>query len=253
MLHDPSQIIEAVQRLTVPYRLGHLHSCYSYYPVKILVIEDQRMVREMLVLACTEAVPSAVVSDAADGASGLARCRQMNPDLIILDLELPDCDGLSLVKDFFECTASVRIIVLSSHTDEFTVHRALRANVHGFVDKKEQPVKIIAEAMKAVMAGEQYLSSLVQRARASLRADPSAFNKLLSDREQELLGLLGLGLSNDEACKLLHLSAHTVKNHRRNIMAKLGIHGTPRLIRYADEKGFTRVALRTHRLSGSAP
>jgi DNA-binding NarL/FixJ family response regulator len=206
------------------------------------------MVREMLLQTCASALPSANLAEAGDCAEARLRLRSAPPDLVVLDLELPDGDGLALVPELFAAAPSVRVIALSSHTDEFTLHRAQEARVHGFVDKKEQPLRVLGEAIAAVLDGKVYFSPLVQRLRATLRADPAAFNKLLSEREQEILGLCGLGHSNEEIGELLGLSSNTVKNHRRSIMAKLGLHGTPKLMRYAVEKGFTRVVAKAHRL-----
>ena len=199
------------------------------------------MVRELLALACQQALPKAGVRTAGNRASALTLCRASPPDLVILDLVLPDGDGLDLLPELFALAPPVKVIALSSHIDEFTLHRALSSRVHGILDKNEQPVRILREAMEAVLAGKQYLSSAVQRLRASLRADPAAFDKILSAREQDVLRLVGQGLPNEEVAARLKISPSTAKNHRLNLMAKLDLHSTPQLIRYAIEKGFTRV------------
>jgi DNA-binding NarL/FixJ family response regulator len=208
--------------------------------MKILVIEDHTLIRDMLVVMCRQAVPGAAVEGAKDAGSGLALCRQSRPDLIFLDLALPDRDGLDVLADLFSAAPGCKVIALSGYTDEFTLHRAMNSNVHGFVDKNEQPLEVLAEAIRTVMSGKRYFSSVAQRVRASMRSDPEAFDKLLSDWEQQLLGLLGRGLSNEEIARAEGLSAVTVRNHRCRIMAKLGIHSTPELIHYAIEKGFAR-------------
>lgn len=209
--------------------------------MKIIVIEDHQLVRDMLIASCSSIVSGAVVSGASTGATGVALCSTMQPDLVFLDLVLPDSDGIDLVPTILSNVPSARIIALTSHSDEFTLHRALRANVHGFIDKNEQPLGLLAEAIATVMAGRPYFSSVVQRIRAALRHDPAAFNKVLSDREQELLRFFGEGLSNEEVADRVKLTPGTVKLHRRNIMGKLGVHSTPQLMRYALEKGFTRI------------
>jgi two-component system response regulator NreC len=208
--------------------------------VKIAVIEDHALIRDMLVVACRQAVPGAAVHAAKDAASGLELARSAQPEVILLDLGLPDRDGLDLLGDLAAASGGSRIIALSGYTDEFTLHRALHSNVHGFVDKNEQPLTVLREAIEAVMAGQRYFSSVAQRVRLTLRNDPAAFDKLLSDWEQSLLGLLGRGLSNDAIARQAGLSVVTVRNHRCRIMAKLGIHSTPELINYAIDKGFTR-------------
>ncbi|AWI10280.1 DNA-binding response regulator [Ereboglobus luteus] len=207
----------------------------------LLIVEDQTMVRELLAIACRQVAPKADVRQVGSAKGVLDECAERTPDLILLDLVLPDGDGLALLPEIFARAPGVKVIALSSHIDEVTLHRALGSRVHGILDKNEQPIKVLGEAINTVMAGGQYMSSAVQRLRASLRADPNAFDKILSDREQEALRLIGEGMSNDEVAEKLKISASTAKNHRLNIMAKLGIHSTPQLIRYAIEKGFTRV------------
>jgi DNA-binding NarL/FixJ family response regulator len=210
--------------------------------VKIVVIEDHALIRDLLVKSCRESPDATVVLGARDGVSGLELCREHQPDLLVLDLALPDGDGIDLLKSLRAVSPGSRVIALTSHTDEFTLHRALSAHVHGFVDKNEQPLDILAEAIREVMAGRTFLSSVALRTKATLRSDPAAFNKLLSEHEQYVLGLFGLSLSNEEVGEVIEVTPGTAKNHRQIIMGKLGIHSTPHLIRYAAEKGFTRVA-----------
>jgi DNA-binding NarL/FixJ family response regulator len=209
--------------------------------VNILVVEDQKMICDMLVQACVQKFPGTDVRVAKTGAEALAQARESELDLVLLDLGLPDADGLELVPEIFAAARGVKIIVLSGFTDEFTVHRALKLKVHAFLDKNEQPLSMLATVIAETQAGRLFLSPAAQRARANLHMDPLAFNKLLSDREQHLLGLFGRSLSNEEVAVRYGLSVHTVKIHRRNIMGKLGLHSTPHLIRYAVEKGFARL------------
>jgi two-component system response regulator NreC len=208
--------------------------------VKIVVVEDHTLIRDMLIVMCREAFAGSQVSGARDAATGLSLCREQLPDLVFLDLALPDRDGLELLPDLFVACPQCKVIALSGYTDEFTLHRALKSNVHGFLDKNEQPLQALVEAVETVMAGRRYLSPVAQRVRTMLRNDPAAFDKLLSEWEQHLLGLLGKGYSNEQIATRLQLSTVTVRNHRCRIMAKLGIHSTPELISYASEKGFTR-------------
>jgi DNA-binding NarL/FixJ family response regulator len=208
--------------------------------VKITVVEDHALMRDLLVRACRESVAASEVEGARDAATGLEVCRRMQPDLVILDLALPDGDGLDLVDELLSAAPGCRIIALSGYTDQFTLHRALRSRLHGFVDKNEQTIDQLNEGIRTVMAGDRYLSPVAREARESLRNDPDAFDKILSDREQNLLRLFGRGLSNDEIAGAVGLSELTVRNHRCRIMAKLGVRTSAELIRYALEKGFAR-------------
>ncbi|AHF92320.1 histidine kinase [Opitutaceae bacterium TAV5] len=209
--------------------------------MKLVIVEDQTMLRELLVMACIRAIPTADVSAAANATDGLALCRERQPAVVLLDVVLPDGDGLRLVPDVRAAVPHVRVITLSSHTDEYTLYRAQSAGVNGFVDKNGQTLDILQEAITAVMAGQTYACSVVKEVRARVRADPMAFSKVLSDREMELLGFFGRGWSNEEVAARAGLSPRTARNHRQNIMTKLGLGSTPQLIRYALEKGFTRV------------
>jgi two-component system response regulator NreC len=209
--------------------------------MKIVVIEDHQLVSDMLVLACANILPGSEVSGANSGVEGVALCSKVQPDVVFLDLALPDGDGLDFVAGISSACRSAKIIALTSHVDQFTIHRALRSNVNGFVDKNGQPLKILKEAIVAVLEGRRYYSPAVQRVRLTMREDPTGFTKVLSQHEEELLALFGAGMSNDEIAALKNLKPGTVKNHRMRIMNKLGIHGTPQLMRYAAEKGFTRL------------
>ena len=195
----------------------------------------------MLEFSCRSLVPTAEIYSSENGGNGLTLCRAQQPDLIFLDLVLPDYDGLELVPEILAASPTAKLIALTSFADEFTVHRISRAKVHGFVAKNEQPLDRLKEAIETVLAGGQYFSPVVQRMRHSLRADPGSFDKVLSEHEQDLLRLFGRGLTNETVADRLGLSVNTVKVHRRNILGKLGLHSTPELIHYALEKGFTRV------------
>jgi two-component system response regulator NreC len=209
--------------------------------VKIAVIEDHALMRELLVKACREAIPGSAVSGARDAGTGLELCRATQPDVIILDLALPDRDGLDLLGDLLAACRNSKVIGISGYSDEFTLHSAIRSKLHGFVDKNEQTIDHLEAAIRAVMGGERYLSPSAQRARLSQRNDPVAFDKILSAREQDLLRLFGRGLGNAEIAGAMNLSELTVRNHRCRTMAKLGLRTSAELIRYALEKGFTRL------------
>lgn len=209
--------------------------------MKILVIEDFQLIRDMLVMACGTIAPGAVAKGATTGIEGVGLCHEFQPDIIFLDLALPDGDGVDFMPQLFAACRAAKVIALTSHVDEFTLHRALKAHVHGFVDKNEQPLPVLQEAIRTVMSGRHYFSSTAHRLRLAMRGNPLAdFSKLLSDKEQELLKLFGEGLDNDQIAEKTNLAWGTVRNHRNNVMAKLNLHSTPELMRYAIDKGFVR-------------
>jgi len=207
--------------------------------MKIVVIEDHTIVREMLMLACTEAAGDGETRGAASGAAGVALCDESKPHVAFVDVELPDGDGLDFADEIHRVSPATKIIALTSHTEEFTIHRALRGHISGFVDKNEQPLEVLKEAISTVMADRVYFSPAVHRVQKAMQKNPADFSKVLSDREIELLKLFGAGLSNEEVATRARLTPGTAKLHRNRIMMKLDLHSTPELMRYAMAKGFS--------------
>jgi DNA-binding NarL/FixJ family response regulator len=133
----------------------------------------------------------------------------------------------------------VRILVLSSHCDEFTVYRAEKARVHGFVDKNTNTVESLKEAISKVVRGKTYFSESFLRIKAARHSNTASFDKVLTDRERSILALIGEPLSDAEVSVRLGISIDTAQKHRFNILRKLGLQTTPELIRYARIHGFT--------------
>ncbi|WP_221032595.1 response regulator [Actomonas aquatica] len=207
----------------------------------IVVIEDHAIIRGLVKRVAEDAFGAPDVHDAREGEAGVDLCQQVQPALVLLDLELPDVEGFELIDRIREVAPRARILVLSSHTESYVLHRLQASQVDGFVDKNEHSPEMLEEALRRVADGKRYFSPSVEAAFARFRTDPHAFAKLLSDREQEMLRLFGQGWSDATIAEQVGLREVTVRNHRRNIMSRLGIHSTPTLIRYALEHGFSRV------------
>ena len=200
------------------------------------------MFRDLLKKICREHFHLSVVGEAEDAATGLALCRLHKPDIVLLDLNLPDKDGVAMADELLAMNPRTRILALSSECDDYTLYRVLNSGVHGYVDKNRQSMEVLKEAIDEVLKGRVFFTEVVQQVRQRLRSEPKAFPKLLTEREQQLLELLGGGLTNEEVAQRLKLSTSTVQLHRRNIMGKLGLHRTPDLIRYAVSKGFAKLS-----------
>jgi two-component system response regulator NreC len=230
---------------------GTINHTLEVTPMKIVLIEDQAMFRDLLKKICREHFHLAVVGEAADAATGLELCRKQKPDMVLLDLNLPDRDGISMADELLAMDPKIRILALSSECDDYTLYRVLNSGMHGYVDKNRQSVDVLKQAIDEVIKGRVFFTEVVQQVRQRLRTEPRAFPKVLTEREQQLLALLGGGLTNEEVARELRLSRYTVQLHRRNIMSKLGLHRTPDLIRYAVNKGFSKLNSFRERPEGS--
>jgi len=213
-------------------------------PVRIAIVEDHQMFREILRKVCTRELRHTVVGEAADGRGAVQLVLQTLPDLVLLDLHLPELDGFGVVDALQQAVPSIRILVLSSHCDDYTVFRTEKAHLHGFVDKNTNTVAILKQAITAVGKGGRYFSEEFLRIKTVRHGNPQSFDKLLTDRERAVLALIGEPLHDREIALRLGLSEETVEKHRFNILRKLALPGTTELVRYAQDHGFTLSALR---------
>lgn len=180
-----------------------------------------------------------VVGEAADGAEAVAAAARTQPDLILLDLHLPNLDGFGVIEQIRRSAPNVKVLILSSHCDNFTVFRAEKARVQGFVDKNTNSVETLKLAIAAIAGGKVWFSPAFQKEKAARHRNPQSFDKVLTDREQDILVLLGTPLTDEEVAGRLGISGGTVEKHRFNILKKLELKSTAELSRYAKEHGFT--------------
>jgi DNA-binding NarL/FixJ family response regulator len=212
--------------------------------VRIVIVEDHKMFCEVLRKVCVQDLHHHVVGEAADGRRAVELVLEKTPDLVLLDLHLPKLDGFGVVEAVRHAAPEIRILVLSSHCDDYTVFRAEKARVQGFVDKNTNTVAILKDAIAAVSEGRVYFSAEFMRVKAARHGNPASFDKLLTDRERDALALLGQQQTLDEIAAALRISRGTVEKHRSNILHKLGLQTTSELVRYALDHGFTLAASR---------
>ena len=210
-------------------------------PVKggVIIVEDQRLVAEFLAFHCRD-LGLQVLQRCATCREGLAAIREHQPDLILMDISLPDGDGLELAKTVLDEFPQIKILAISSHRDPWTMLQVQRIGLHGFVDKNDQRPDILSEAINAVLGGRVYYTPIVNESSASIRRDPKAFIRVLSDYETRILSMIGESKTDEEIGAILGISPATVQSRRRDIMRKLDVHTTPKLIHYAIINGLTR-------------
>jgi DNA-binding NarL/FixJ family response regulator len=207
--------------------------------MRIAIAEDLLMFREAIAKACAREFGHRVVAEADSGAQAIRTVRHSRPDVLILDLSLPDMDGFAVIERLRAAGCPTKILLLSAYSDDYTVFRVEKANVQGFVDKRQNAIAVLKEALHAIARGGTYFSTTFESARRARHADPQSFDKILSESEQRILCLIGEGLTDEEIGGKLRNSPRTVQTHRHNILRKLGVSSTPKLIAFAMRHGFT--------------
>jgi DNA-binding NarL/FixJ family response regulator len=207
--------------------------------MKIAIVEDERLFRDILRKICASDLGHEVVGEAGTGKEALSVIPACLPDLLVLDIHLPDQDGLGVLQALRGSRALLKALVISSYFDEFTLCRVERAGVQGFIDKSTNTVTELSAAISAIERGGTYFPKPFTEARKAHRRNPVAFDKVLTDREQTILGLVGEPLSDAEIAAQLELSPETVEKHRFNIMRKLGLHTRAESARFARRCGLT--------------
>ncbi|MBK1858697.1 response regulator transcription factor [Cerasicoccus arenae] len=204
--------------------------------MRIVVVEDQRLFRQLIVKMCSERFQ--VVGEAETGTDALRICREQEPDLLLMDIQIPKPDGITVAETLLEELPSLRVLALSAKLDSVTVFRLLKSGVHGFVSKFSDQLDTVMIAVEAIYNGEPYFSDAFDQVKAEIKKDPLAYYKILSNKELELLPLFSKGLDDSTVSGMINLSAKTVRWHRRNIMKKLEIHASTDLMRYGITHGF---------------
>jgi DNA-binding NarL/FixJ family response regulator len=206
---------------------------------RIGIIEDQALVLNLLTDLCRHRFGYEVVFSARDARSALAALeKDGSPDALLVDINLPDDDGITLALAIRKKFPSLKIIILSAECTEYTIFRVRQSGLHGYVDKNADPDFIHAALVSVLEKGQSFFTPLVREVARHTAQDGQAFSKVLSDREQELLPLFGMGHTDAEIAKIKALADDTVRKHRESILRKLQLKTLPDLVHYCIEKGF---------------
>jgi two-component system response regulator NreC len=210
--------------------------------IRVLLVDDHAMVREGLRLLLRTATDVSVVGEADNGVSAVAAARRLMPDIIVLDLDMPGGDGISAVQELKQSLPSVRVLILTVHSEHERLLPLLEAGARGYLTK-EAASRDLVEAIRVVATGEVYVRPAAARLLASAvipehaaRSARSRF-QTLSDREQTTLRLLAEGYSGAEIARKLGISTKTVDAYKRRVQDKLGLEHRTDYVRFALEAG----------------
>jgi len=184
----------------------------------------------------------AVVGEASDGREAVALAKSLKPEVVVMDIGMPNLNGIEAARQMTEENPALAVVIVSMHSDESYVLRALKAGARGYLLKDSAEADLI-RAVHAVGSGKSFFSPAVSKmllddyVRKLKRSGSVDAYDLLTGREREILQLVAEGKSNKDIANLLNLSVYTVESHRANLMEKLHVRGLPELILYAVRKG----------------
>jgi DNA-binding NarL/FixJ family response regulator len=213
--------------------------------VRVVIVDDDDLMRAGLksVLASDESVQ--VVGEAGDGVEALESTRASRPDVVLMDVRMPERDGIAATRELLEAAPDVKVLILTTFEEDDYIFGALSAGASGFLLKRTRPEELIA-AIHTVAGGDSLLSPSVTRRvidRMARQPPPRASSRklqLLTPREREVLELVAQGLSNAEIATTFVIEESTVKTHVKRILAKLGLRDRVQAVIFAYESGLTR-------------
>jgi len=211
--------------------------------IKVLLADDHKIVRDGLRTLLEKNPDIVVAGEAEDGREALQMAKKLLPDVVVMDIAMPDLNGIEATRQILADRSDVRVVALSMHSDKRFVSEMLKAGASAYL-LKDCAFEELITAIRTVMKGKIYLSPGIagvvigEYIKKDAKADSSVFS-LLSDREREVLQLMAEGKTTKEVASYLHVSVKTVETHRTNIMTKLDIHSIAELTKYAIREGLT--------------
>jgi two-component system, NarL family, response regulator NreC len=210
--------------------------------IRVLLADDHTLIRAGLRMVVMAQPDFAVIGEANDGREAVAMAEKLQPNIVVMDVGMPSLNGIEACRQITTSLPQTRVVMLSMHSDEGYVLRALKAGAKGYL-LKDSAEADLANAIRAVVAGKSFFSPAVGKVlledylRKLERTGAEDSFGLLSPREREVLQLVAEGKSSKEVAGLLGLSVYTVETHRAKVMQKLDLHNVPELILYAVRKG----------------
>jgi two-component system, NarL family, response regulator len=204
--------------------------------IRVLIADDHAIMRQGLAALLEQEPDLTVVAKASNGQEALTMFRQYQPDVTLMDVRMPQMDGVETITALCTEFETARIVVFTAHDGEEDIYRGLRAGAKGYLPKNTEPDELFV-AIRTVVSGKKYIPSAVG-AKLADRMD----NAQLSDRELEVIRLIVSGKSNHEISTSLHISESTVKFHINNILGKLGVSDRTQAAIAALKRGIVKIA-----------
>jgi DNA-binding NarL/FixJ family response regulator len=217
----------------------------STTPVRLLIVDDDDLMRAGLRSVLASDAEIDVVGEVGGGRAAIGEARSLRPDVILMDVRMPDLDGISATREVLSAWPDARVVILTTFENDEYIFGALSAGASGFLLKRTSPEELIA-AVHTIAAGDALLSPSITRTvidRAGAQAasrEASAELEGLTPREREVLALVAQGLSNGEIASALVIEESTVKTHVKHVLGKLRLRDRVQAVIFAYESGLTR-------------
>jgi len=211
-------------------------------PIRIVLADDHTIIRSGLKLLLERQPDFKVIAEAEDGRQAVELASKLHPDVVIADIGMPSLNGIEATRQIVAQDQHPAVVILSMHSDESYVLRALKAGARAYILKNSAEADLI-RAVLAVSEGKSFFSPVISKmllddyVRRVQEKEVEDSYDLLTPREREILQLLAEGKTNKDVANLLNLSLYTVETHRGNILEKLNLHSVPELILYAVRRG----------------
>src|SRR6266699_936877 len=210
--------------------------------IRILLADDHTILRAGLKMMLNAQPDMEVVGEAPDGHQAIAQAQRLQPDIVLMDITMPDINGIEATKQIRKLLPDIKVLVLTMHEHDEYVFQALRAGASGYMLKEAADTDLFS-ALRVIQSGKFYLSptaqsvmvgDYLQRVRTGEEKDSYSS---LTEREREILKLVAAGYTNNQIAELLVISPKTVDTHRTHVMDKLNLHSRAELVKYAMRRG----------------
>ncbi|MFW6104759.1 MAG: response regulator [Candidatus Bipolaricaulota bacterium] len=210
-------------------------------PIKLLIVDDHRVVRSGVKALIDTEPDLEVIGEAGDGREAVTKVESQEPDLVLMDLVMPEMDGVEATGEIMKLSPTPKVLILTSFSEEERIIQAIKAGASGYLIKDASPDELV-RAIKDVYNGESTLDPKVAgTVLRSVQSEPETSTEELTDREVEVLELLAEGLPNDDVAEKLYISERTVRSHVSNILSKLNLANRTQAALYAVRQGIAEL------------